>query len=189
MKVFVYICTNTFFMNPTAIMLILSGLAGLVLSVFGAYTVIDNLVHPQGMLFEGIVLGALGIVMLLMVTIASAIGKTMITFADIMKKQSELQSQLRNQGGTSLTNMLTNMMNNPPKGFTIESSGTMPESLKSILKTYPKDSIEGLSMEELEKELAAAIKNDNYERAEEINKQIKKLKSQDDGDEKKDEDS
>jgi hypothetical protein len=173
-------------MNPTGIMLILSGMIGLVLSVFGAYTVVDNLVHPQGMLFEGIVLGGLGIILLLLVTIASAIGKTMLTFVDIMKKQSELQSQLRNQGGTSLTNMLTNMMNNPPKGLTIETSGQMPESLKNLLKTYPKDSLEGLGLEELEKKLAEAIKNDDYEKAQRINKAIEKLKNQDDGDEKKD---
>ena len=73
-------------------------------------------------------------------------------------------------------------MNNPPKGFAIETSGAMPDSLKNLLKNYPKDSTEGLTLEELEKELAAAIKSDNYERAEEINRQIKKLKSQDDHD-------
>jgi hypothetical protein len=173
-------------MNPTGIMLILSGMIGLVLSVFGAYTVVDNLVHPQGMLFEGIVLGGLGVIMLLLVTIASAIGKTMLTFVDIMKKQSELQNQLRNQGGQSISSILTNMMSNPPKGITIETSGQMPESLKSILKTYPKDSLEGLGLEELEKKLADAIKVDDYEEAQRINKAIEKLKNQDDGDEKKD---
>lgn len=159
---------------------------GLVLSVFGAYTVVDNLMHPQGMLFEGIVLGGLGVIMLLLVTIASSIGKTMLTFVDIMKKQSELQSQLRNQGGQSISSILTNMMSNPPKGITFETSEQMPESLKNLLKTYPKDSLEGLGLEELEKKLAEAIKNDDYEKAQKINKAIEKIKNQDGGDEKKD---
>lgn len=188
MKVFAYICVNTFFMNPTGIMLIISGLTGLTLSAFGAYTVIDNFIRPSGLMFEGIVLFSLGVIMLLMVTIASAIGKTMITFADIMKKQSELQNQLRNHSGNSLTSILSSMMTNPPKGITIETSGTMPDSLKNLLKNYPQDSTEGLTLEELEKELAAAIKSDNYERAEEINKQIKKLKKNSRNDEEKNED-
>lgn len=177
-------------MNPTGIILILSGLAGIVLTTFGGYTVIDNLITPQGYMFEGIVLSGLGIVLLLLVVIASAIGKTMITFADILQKQADVHKAIREQkttGGMNLTNMLTNMMNNPPKGFTFETSGEMPDSLKNLIKQYPKDSLEGLGLEELEKKLAKAVKDDNYEEAEKINKAIKKLKAQDGGDEKKDE--
>jgi len=167
-------------MNLTSIILLFSGIAGIVLSAFGVYTVMSNMINPQGLMFEGIVISSLGVIMIVVVTLANAIGKTMITFSEIMKKQSDLQNQLRTQTGGGLASILTNMMNNPQQGITVEPSSEMPEILKNLFKNNPKNGIESLTLNELKKELSEAIKNDNYERAEEINKQIKKLKNQDD---------
>lgn len=170
-------------MNPTGIMLILSGLVGLILSVFGAYTVVDNLMHPQGLLFEGIVLGGLGIIMLLLVTIASAIGKTMLTFVDIMRKQAELQNQLRQpQAGGGMASLLSKMLSNP-NNITIETTGTMPDNLKNLMKQwYPDPEYADMTIEQLEERLAQAMKKEDYEEAEEINKVLRKKKGLDNPD-------
>jgi len=177
-------------MNPTGIMLILSGLSGMALAAFGGYTIIDDFIRPSGLMFEGIVLFSLGIIMLLMVTIASAIGKTMITFADIMKKQSELQNQLRQpQSNGQFGLMLSKIMSNP-NNFTIDASGDVPESLKNIMKEWqPGPAYSDMSIDTLEEKLAEAMKIEDYEEAKKISNALRKKKGWDNSEsnDKKDE--
>lgn len=189
-------------MNTTFITLIIAALVGTALSVGGAYITIDNLANPKGYLFEGIVLGSIGLLTILMVTIAIAIGKTIQTFGEVMKNQADLQREIQTQAvgrmsqpGGSLGSMIANMMQNPgsQKGITIDLSGnpdntSLSDAFKNLVKQYPEGSLEGLGIDDLEKELAKAIKTDDYERAADINKAIKKIKNLgDDQDEKKEE--
>lgn len=159
-------------------MVIASVAAGLGLSVGGAYLVIDNLIEPQGYLYEGLVLAGLGVSILLLVTVAISIGKTILMFIEIMQKQIEVQQQLKKintpSPGTSFTDMIKSMI--PPGNSSMIISD--PASLSNMMKPFKgSDNLSEMGLEQLEKELAKAVKKDDFERAEEINKAIKKLKS------------
>jgi hypothetical protein len=170
-------------MNPTGITIIASVILGLGLTGTGTYLLIDNLVQPQGYLFESIMLLSLGIITLLLVAIAASIGKTIITFGEILKIQQQQQQDLRNQTltnsgiqGPSFGTLLSSMLQNPGANKISIDMGSEDGSFGGI---FPKqfEGLEGMGLEDLEKELAKAIKTDNYERADKINKAIKELKN------------
>lgn len=169
-------------MNSRLIMIISAIAAGAGLLVGGGYLTIDNIIEPQGYLFEGIVLSALGIITLLMVVVAVSIGKTILMFIDIMQKQITMQQKIRDisSPGLNISDVLKNMM--PGTNITsidVSSPVEIPDSLKSLIKnlTPGTGDLDEMGMEDLEKELSKAVKKDDFERAEEINKAIKKLKS------------
>lgn len=184
-------------MNPTGLTIIISVILGLGLTTTGAYFSIDNVIHPQGFLFEGVVMFSLGIAILLMVAIAASIGKTILTFNEILQRQLEIQQEMkkistRNSGLTpgSFSSILSSMMQNPgaANGITLDlSSLEKPGSFSGMMMNYPEGSLEGMGIDELEKELAKAVKKDDFERAEEIQKAIKELKGPGDSDEKNEE--
>jgi hypothetical protein len=163
-------------MNPTGFTIIASSLLGAALSATGMYLIIDNLIQPQGLLFEGIVMLGLGFILILMVTIAVALGNTMITFADIMNKQAEIQKDMRsftpNSTPNPISEIIKKMMENP-QSFTVQPIIT---TNGFRIDDDEEDMYSDMSLDELESRLADAIKKDDYESAEEINKEIKKRK-------------
>ena len=185
-------------MNTTFITLIASIIVGLGLLVGGVYITIDNLIHPQGYLFEGIVLGGLGLMIILMFIISTAIGKTILTFGEIMQNQANLQNQVREmnaqahaQSGRQINvrDIFKSILQNPSgegKGFidlSNQNEDDYVDAIKKMANLNPEDNLEGLGIDELEKELAKAIKSDDYEKAEKINKAIKHLKNLGDNEE------
>lgn len=173
-------------MNTTGFTLISAAILGAALSIAGAYLTIDNLIQPQGLLFEGLVLLGLGAILILLITVAAALGKTMITFADIMTKQAEIQKEMRGAapgpGPSPLSAIIKNFIENP-QSFTVQPMSTMT-GFK--IEDPKEESNSGLTLDELEKKLAEAIKRDDYESAEEINKEIKRIKrKKSDSDEEK----
>ena len=70
-------------MNSKLFAILLSGLASILLIIGGGYLVVENLVQPQGYLFEGIVLASIGLLIGLMITIALSIGETIIIFGPL----------------------------------------------------------------------------------------------------------
>ncbi len=186
-------------MNSTGIILIASIILGAALFGSGTYFIINNIVEPQGLLFEGIAMLSLGTIMILLVTVASALGKTMITFGDIISKQAEIQKKL-------------NSINTTAPGTTPEGTGGFGSLISTLMKQNPDsfkvypmtaDDHRGIHLDEssyddkmkqLKEKLSSAIKDDDFEQAKEINHEIKKLQklmgddSSDGGnDEKKDE--
>jgi hypothetical protein len=184
-------------MNPTGLTIIISVILGLGLTVTGAYFSIDNVIQPQGFLFEGVVMFSLGIVTLLMVAIAASIGKTILTFNEILQRQLEIQQEMKKisnkaPGPGSFGSILSTMLQNPgANGITLDLSNMESPDLKSSLSgmmmNYPEGSLEGMGIDELEKELAKAVKTDDFERAEKIQKAIKEIKGSNDSDEKSEE--
>jgi drug/metabolite transporter superfamily protein YnfA len=173
-------------MTPTGLTLIASIILGALLTATGTYLIIDNIIIPQGLMFEGITILSLGIITFLLVAIAGAIGKTMITFGDILQHQDAIFKQQIEDSKMSLTSagsgtfgtFLSNMMENPEVKSKITLDLINPDSLGGInVKQF--EGIEGMEMGELEKELATALKKDDFERAEEISKAIKELKGLD----------
>lgn len=167
-------------MTPTGITIIASIIAGALLTVTGTYFTVNNLINPQGFLFEGIVMLSLGVMTFLLVAIAGALGKTMITFGDILKQQDaifkqQIKDAVSPAGGTGFGDFLNNMMKNPSANkITLDLIN--PDMLGGIpIKQF--EGLEGMELEELEQELSNAIKTDDYEKAEEINKAIKELKN------------
>lgn len=203
-----------FFMNTKLITFIISIIAGLSLIVVGGYLAIDNYLHPQGLLFEAIVLGALGVLLTLMVTIAMSIGETILIFGKIMEQQVQMQKEMREISNMSTVKSgnINSILSNLLPGMTDENTSisitdlntgekadpdSFPIDLEAVRKMMSKETtennstqnnkIENMNLKQLEEELSKAIKKDNYERAGEINKAIKKLKgdeNQDDPEEK-----
>lgn len=177
-------------MNVKTIIILLAGLLGFILTLGGTYVLIDNLIQPKGYLFEGIVLLSLGFVLDLMVIIASSIGQTMLLFADIIQKQTDLHNEVINQANSQkssgMSSFLDGLMKNGGKGSVIIKDLDNPDSepkempidgisdigdiISKMMKGNKK--LRDMNIDELEKELSKAVKNDDFEKAEEIKKEI-----------------
>lgn len=167
------------------------------LTIGGGYVAIDNLIHPQGNLFEGIVLAALGLLTFLLLTIANNIGNTILMFKEIYANQLEMQqnmidfySQARNNGPISISDILgkiggagsmtiTNLNTGETSSTPIGGSGVLniADMINKSLNKYmdANKELKDMNREELEKELAKAVKNDNYEKAAEIKQLLRNL--------------
>ena len=189
-------------MNSKIFTFIVSIISGAALLIGGGYLMINNYLNPQGLMFEGIVLSALGIILILMVTIALSIGETIMIFGKIMEQQVNIQREMREmanitKGRGGIDSILSNLLpgassisiTDLESGETKSSDLDIPIDIDAIrkmmsnsrpLKPSGKSSLGDMNLEQLEKELAKAIKSDNYEKAEEINKAIKVLKNKDD---------
>lgn len=186
-------------MNSKILIFIIAIITGTLLSIGGGYLAIDNYLHPQGLMFEGIVLSALGILLILMVTIALSIGQTILIFGQIMEQQVQIQKEMRemtnattSKGRGGIESLLSNILPQVSSisitdlnGKDLTNEDGSPIDLKSIRDmmmkpnggiTIEKDSLKDMNLEQLEKELSEAVKSDNFERAEKINEAIKALR-------------
>lgn len=197
---FAYLCIKRQLMNFKTITILLAGLIGAVFTAGGAYLTIENLIAPAGQLFEGLVLMGIGILLTLMVMVAATIGKTVMIFSEILTRQVQIhKEQMQIQSGSGLSDLLSGMMggkgtmtikdlDNPNiDAKVIDLSKNKGKSLADIIKdtmdaglhgdiTIPtggKKPLNAMTMDELQKALAKAIKKDDFERADAINKEIK----------------
>lgn len=179
-------------MNSRLIALILSGLASVALLIGGGYLIIDDLIQPKGFLFEGIVISALGLLLGLMITIALSIGQTILIFGQIMEQQVKIQQEMREMSSKTMGGGLSSILKGIiPPGASIsitdletgKTTGDVPaidlDVIKNLMRGGKAFGIEEMGLEELEKELAKAVKADDYERAAKINQAIKDLKDSD----------
>lgn len=197
-------------MNLKGLIILTSTLLSVALTVTGGYIAIDNLVNPQGYLFEGTIMAAVGMLGVLMVVIASSIGQAIMTFGKIYEKQieisqeiQELQRRKQNSGPSSIMDLFKGMKGGPegpPSSITItdlntgetettnlgddnmDSLGRINDIIRKATEKYAgkNKSMDDMSLEELEKELSNAVKKDNYEKAAEIREKIKEKKNHDD---------
>jgi hypothetical protein len=178
------------------ILIYLSIVAGIMLSVGGGYHIIDNIIEPKGLLFEGIMALSMGAILLMIVMIASTVGKTIMLFGEILEQTTRLNLEMAKArppqpqvggiasllAGINPNNVtITDLSTIDPK-FKTPGPEKVEDFLNEIFKTpgmshRSKDSLEEMSVKRLEEELAKAIKEDNFERAEEINKTIKLKKN------------
>ena len=176
----------------------MAGLLGAGLLAGGAYVTITNLITPEGQLFEGLALLALGVILNLMVLIASTIGRTVMIFSEILAKQNMIHNQMNqmHKPGGNIADILSGILpgnvtikslddpdgpaHNIPLGGA-DSISRINEILTGGLSSNKKE-LQDMNMEELQKALAKALKKDNFERAGEINREIKSRQSSDNQD-------
>lgn len=178
-------------MNSKITLLLFSGLLSLILSLSGLYLIANNLIQPQGYLFEGIVLLALGLISGLMVTIALSIGQTILLFGQIMEQQAIIQKEMRDisnktSGGNGFNSLLKTIIT-PGANISITTdidsedfSKDIPEVIKKLIRNNDNKIIEDMDIKELEDELAKAVKADRFEEAEKIKDEILKRKNKKD---------
>jgi len=186
-------------MKLTGILIVNAVLITLGLLFSGAYLIIDNLVEPTGNLFEGIVIFSLGTVMSMLLLVASTLGKVIQTFTEIYTQQIDIQQKVNDFYNRSKPRTIADIINNAAKdSITITNLDTVEttsqpfgdnifsgnEALTSFFsniianskKLDDENSLSNLSIEQLEKELASAVKRDDYERAQEIHDLIKSIR-------------
>lgn len=198
-------------MKLSGLLIIFSLATTIILLIAGAYVTIDNIIHPQGNLFEGIVSFVLGILLSMMMLIASTLGTVIQTFTNIYTQQAEIQKKINDLNKpSSISDILRNGLfgNSNPKIISITNletgetlvnddrinkplSGDNPiESFLSNMldngkKLADKDNLAKLNIEQLEEELTKAVSKEDFEKAKEIRDLIK-IKKDDKKDDKKD---
>jgi len=178
------------------IVIYLSIITGTLLSISGAVLLAMNFFNPQGYMFEGAMLLASGITLLLIVMIASTLGKTVMLFDEILNQTTNLYEELlrakqsRPKMPGSIQSLTITDINTgkevttPLDGESIEVSlGKINEAILSEMMKGPKPQrrkkkeMKDMNLKELEKELATAVKLDKFEIAKEINGYIHILKN------------
>jgi len=184
-------------MKLTGILIISSILITLGLLSSGTYLITYNLVQPSGNLFEGIVIFSLGMIMSMLLLIASTLGKVIQTFTDIYTQQVDIQQKVNNFYAKPRPMTIADIINNAKDSITITNLETgettsqpitgdinstndpVANFLRNMMANNPgsmEDNLSNLSIEQLEKELASAVKRDDYERAQEIRDLIKTIR-------------
>lgn len=194
-------------MNFNAITIITTILFSAVLTFGGGYIAIDNLLHPAGNLFEGTVLFSLGILGFMLIAVASAVGKAILNFRQIYVKQLEMQQEMvdfynqamqqqrpksigeilggidfgktKDQNSITITNLETGETSTSPLGDinTGEFLKNFLTNMAAARKAGEKDP-EDKTLEELERDLAKAVKDDQYELAKKIRDEIRRRKGE-----------
>lgn len=170
---------------------------GLGLAVGGAYFTIDNLIEPQGLLFEGIMSMGLGVAILMIAVFAKKVGDAMMMFGDILEQTTTLNKQIAKANRPTLPGLFSGMI--PPgssmtvtdldtgKTENMDLSGNPGDAIKKMNdmiaaamsahkgKTPGKKNTElnDMTVNELEEALAKAIKADDFELAAKINVELK----------------
>lgn len=195
-------------MKSTGIILIASLLTSTLLILAGSFITIDNLIQPQGNLFEGVVIFSLGIILASLIVVASNVGTTILLFKDIYKTQLDFQQKITemykdaasannpksisdiiggidrihpNSGSITITDLNTGETTTTELGESQEISDfskliakSIADASKKINSNAPVFKTVNKTREQLEEELAEAIKNDLFEKAQEIRDEIKR---------------
>jgi len=198
-------------MNVKTILILIAAIAGTILFTGGSYIAITNLINPEGYLFEGVVLASIGLVLNMLIVVATTVGQTIVMFADVLKKQTELYEKVReqeanqNRGSASgLGGLFSELMKNaggegsisiqdlddPDSGTRIIQLGDIDNDgrFKDTMSQGEGRSNRGLSslsMEQLEDKLSKAVTEDKFEEAEKIKKEIQSRKGSSDGESEK----
>jgi len=180
------------------LLIALASLMGIVLTIGGLTLSIMSYFYSLGYIFEGLVFTILGTIIFLIIMIASSVGKTFMTFNKVFTSQVKMNQTLiselinKKTNNPNIDSILSSLM---PGNITITdmetgetSSSSFPigeeDSLKKINDMISKamrsgkkkENLEDMNIFELEKELAKALKKDDFEKAGEINILLKAKK-------------
>ena len=184
-------------MKSSGLVVITSIIIAFVLTIGGGYISIDNLIHPQGNLFEGIITFSLGVIVFLLLAMASTLGRTIQAFTEIYTHQLEMQKTMQEfyaraaksrpksigdiLGGLGNSMTITNLdtgettstpiSDDPIKNFQDIIKNSLFAATGKSEPIDPKD----MNREQLEQELAKAVKKDDYEKANEIKELLQNL--------------
>jgi hypothetical protein len=180
------------------IIIYISILVGLALTIGGSYFIINNLIEPSGLMFEGIIASGLGIALLMIVIVAATIGKALLMFGEILEQTTRLNHELskKRQPTSNLSNFLQNMM--PGNSMTITNMdtgetkktplGDMNDMIMNAMEAAGSktgDELNSLDDKELEKLLAKSIKKDDFEKAAEISSILRERRNLDSDEDEK----
>lgn len=198
-------------MKLSGALLLASTLISSLLIIFGGYITVDNLVNPSGNLFEGIMMTSIGLIMAIALLIANSIGKTIMLFQEIFTNQLDFQQKMaeflrenstpeprsigdiiKGMGGEGSVT-ITNLNTGETSSTNLGEIGAIGDLSKLILKSMingsmnnasdkNNNSLDNMTREQLEDELAKAVSSDDFERALEIRNQLKKLDNPQEGD-------
>lgn len=170
------------------IILVAATLMSFALVVGGAYVTIDNTIHPQGNLFEGIMCLSVGLIMLIVASMVNTLHNTIKLFVDVFDQQVEIQTKVQNE-----INKRNEMSSGPGSGVTfldMSNPGNLPpeveKSMEMISKAFGmklpgagsmKKKLEEMSLEELDAALVKALAKDDFEQATKIRDLIKEKNS------------
>jgi excinuclease UvrABC helicase subunit UvrB len=174
-------------MLKNSIIILASTLMSLGLIIGGIGTITANFISPSGHLFEGIIALAIGVMLALMLVVADSVGQAIITFGEIFEKQVEIQEKIQEEhvrrstglGGWPLTNSnvsITDLGSGKTSQF--KDKDEMMKFLQNIV-TGKIQAPGSKSIEELEDDLAKAVSEEDFERAEKIRDKIRSLRDND----------
>ena len=186
-------------MNTSTLTIIFASILGFSLTLLGAFQITKYFIAHDNDLMQGIIVFSIGIVLFLLVTIALALGKTIIAFGEIMKNQDLLQkevqkakdiqaenlSQFGGQGLGALFSGLTHSSSS--KGAIIDFSD--PDKFNDFLENLNKTKPNNMGINELEEELQKAVDTDDFEKAVQIKKLIELKKNEGSDDDKENDES
>lgn len=173
-------------MNYRTIIIIASVLIGITLCITGAVICIGNFLNPVGHLFEGVVLFSIGVSMMMLIIIASALGNTMTQFGEILANQKDLisnktkpmdigsiMSSMMREGdtGIQITNLNTGETTSTPFDFINNQKGSLMDAILRGAGSIKKN-LDQMTLDELEKELKLCLDSENFERATEVRNMI-----------------
>lgn len=170
--------------------IIFSALAlGAILTVGGISVMIFDAIRPSGYYFESVVATSLGILMLLMVIVANAVGQAIQTFSKVFEKQVEMQekfAEFMQQKQNSQRGLSPGILGIPGGAFEVDLTGVEPGDISKLVSDIMKKTVSNYAgnksidkqIEDLEEQLAKAVKAEDFEKAEEISNLLIKLKDQ-----------
>jgi hypothetical protein len=190
-------------MKLSGFIIITSLLLSALLIAIGGYLTVDNLIHPKGNLFEGVTLLSMGMLLGVMLVIANSIGNVITLFKNVYVNQVEMQQQMiehiqevqklskpmtlgdilgkMGPNSMTITDLNTGETTSAPIGSN-ESFNKLNELILNAINKKggnQKKELSEMTREELEEELAKAVKKDDFERAAEIKQIIKSLDKKD----------
>lgn len=182
-----------------SLFIMLSAVFAAILNFSGIFLITQTLFFKGDYLFQGAVTLSLGILTTLLLIIMSSISKVIETFANIFEAQVKMQEEITNSMMKKIQNPRNNigdiisetLLKAGPGASSIsitnlDTGETDFREIKSIedIKNIFMPKKEKINIEEsLRQELAKAIANDEFEKAEEIKLELQKLeKNKDKGD-------
>jgi hypothetical protein len=179
------------------IIIYLSILVGVALTIGGSYFIIDNLAQPKGLLFEGIIAAAIGITLLMVVIVAATIGKAIMLFGEILEETTKLNQEIvKRNKPMPLSNLFQNIIpgnsmtitnldtgetkNSPLHGDMNKMNEMIINAMAAAAGGKTNKDLNALADNELEKILATAIKEDDFEKAAEVSAILKSRRDSED---------
>jgi hypothetical protein len=164
------------------IILVAATLMSFALIVGGAYVTINNAIHPQGNLFEGIMGLSIGLIMLLVASMVNTLNNTIKLFVEVFDQQVSIQTKVqkeinrRNEEDKMSPGVTFLDMSKPgaiPPEALEKANEMFSKVFSGAMGGLGKKSLEDMNLEELDNALQKALDKDDYERASKIRDLIK----------------
>lgn len=166
---------------------------GAILSIVGTIGIFLDLLKPTGYFFESVMAMSVGLAMLLMVIVANAVGQAIQTFSKVFEKQVEMQEKVNELMQKTHSPFGFGMLGIPSSAMEIDltNKNINPEELSKLITDImsksktPRPVNKNLDKQiaDLEFQLAKAVKEEDFEKAEELSNLLIGLRGKKDSEE------